>query len=291
MPIPTIKVLFTGLMDFYWNGASFEIGVFKEEDHCLYIGVQKWVSGEETEFKVFTFKTPYFGGCDIQQVTGEEVRLDVTKLMGRMATPRPSEHISSPPSAYDDMRHCIIMDGPGFHNSPSRPLPHDEECFSPSIHINHGIFYTELSTRVEQQNSQGNTVGTPDIAWYIGADVDLVRGEYAVLTCGDGPPYRMDHDPNTNYVIFIENACYEADEPDTDYTDFELFYECFDIPEHQRFRLKIIEHKKDAYLRRQYPVIDRTRNCVWGEDFNKEHIISRNNPCDPMYTRFNYSEK
>ncbi len=295
MAEPTIKLLFTGLLDFYWNKKDqFKIGAFKEESHCLTIGVQKLVSGKEADFKVFTYKDKPVGGCNIKHVSGKEVRLEVmtkigevTKMGERKATPRPSTPIGKPPSTHDDLRHCINLDGPGFHSSPKKALPHKEYYFSPIIHIDQGEFHTEVPISVIQEKNN-KPVRLVHVAWYVGADINLSQGQSAVLKFGSGHSFTFTPAEKTNYVVFIENGCYSKDDKPSDYTDFEAYYKCFKIKSSDQYRLRNDEDRKtkDKAIRKKYPVIDATRRCVWGKEIAERG--SRENPCDPTYTQHKY---
>jgi hypothetical protein len=289
-----IKLLFTGLLDFYWNGAEkFEIGALKEDAHCLTIGIEKSIPGPGApppEYTVLTYRTTPVGGeCDPLIIEGDEIRLNVIKDGG--AAPLPPDPIGFPHGAATDLRYCINMDGPDFHDSPD-PLDISEGAFSPIIHINHGTFSSELVVDVTQERANGTLVKPRlPIARYVGAEIELNPDahESAELSYGVDLKgrYPFDTAEGANYVVFIENGCYSLPMPSSEFTDFDTYYEYFDIrPPSARFRLRKIGNGHDP-LPDLYKVIDHTRVCVWGVEVNKV-IRSRDNPCDPIYTQNKY---
>src|SRR5215211_285049 len=65
-----------------------------------------------------------------------------------------------------------------------------------------------------------------------------------------------------------------------DYTDFDVYYDCFRVEDREQYKLKKVGRRYDGDLLRTYQVIDEARECVWGASINKL-IRTRENPCDP----------
>lgn len=272
---PTIKILFTGLLKFYYDADAkqFEIGALADDAHCLTIGVAKLIHGRVAERKVWTYYPDPDEPGQVDIISGSRFDIEVQRS-NRGAKPFPDVNLNTPADQYQDFRKTVCIDGIKFHDSPGQRLPYVKNKFPKVIGINDGTFYSELSIpliKERRQNPTSHATESLDLTWYVGADIQLSEGEYALLKYrkdNQDETSRMAYAANTNYVIFIENGCHTEIPLRSEYTDFDNYYEVFTISPSQQLRLKVPAganfREDERRLVLDYAIIWYTRHVVWG---------------------------
>ncbi|HKY03478.1 MAG TPA: hypothetical protein VJQ56_01245 [Blastocatellia bacterium] len=147
----------------------------------------------------------------------------------------------------NDFRWIVQLDGREFHN---RPLPVFRDVFKPIITLNSGLFYTAYRIPVkkipprDRQPSASTTRTIPTrVAWFTGVNIYLnADNPEATLSyfddTGTAKSIKIKNDPGVAYLGYIFNLASAGSHFHEDESDFQYYYDAFDVPLRERFDIR-----------------------------------------------------
>jgi hypothetical protein len=250
---PTVKIYFGGIMLFFFDGKDgCEIGVHNAthpilgpahpQPHDFKLGLQTTILGSPSaQLSIPLPASPKSWPADITiHVERPSTSSGIDGVFVFAPKHTPSDEFDRTNAAIDsrDWRWLLDLEGPDFY----QPLTLDKnpDLYTPRIHLDNGLFYTNYRTRSKFKRRLAATQGTDDYELgFVGesaaANIYLEPGGL-VLAQMNGMPIvpPLPSIPGITYELYISNGCrggvpqcrYEPGSPDpTMRNDFYLYYD------------------------------------------------------------------
>jgi hypothetical protein len=234
---PTIKVVFTGLMAFFFDHKKSECQVAmhnRAAGHKLRINVYKSTPGS-TEHVLSIAN----GNGAVDAFEDSDIRLEVARPKETIRKYQNGPFTRQEDDDPNDFRWIIDIEGHEFHG---RKLKIKTDVLSPILRMNAGLFYTAMKCPVTIIRKKDRTPRFQEVAYLMGANIYLDGlGSKADLIWGAGGKNSLSlkKEKDTTYKIQVLNDCPQPSSIDpTRLGDFSFYYDVFIVnDEEERFHV------------------------------------------------------